>query len=603
MYENQLNKLRALQPLLEAVESSEINALAKFLYDRICNPDSYLVFLGETSSGKSSIINGLMGEHILPESSIPTTAAITEVELCKDITENEYLVIDKDASYENISESDFKELCLNPTSNIARLKLRQKNSDSSKRLNHLRIFDTPGYGSIMQEHEEVLKDFLPNSDIIVYTVSYKKGILENDYAFLRFLKELVREDVRIILLINMCPPRTNIDDVRIKEILEYVNSLLHIEPDVILQPFLASEDGINRPLVRSERLWDLVEKIINSPQRVEYMGEVFDSYIWELYEKCDAIIQNRYLAAKLSEEEYETYKKAQLEMGSNIRKAIDLYVHPTFDRIRKNLPEKMNSAEKQITSILHREIDNSDSMKRDDTRNYLNAFYIPHTINTVSKDTILFYTETELEDLNKIVDDYIQKEIVNLDTKIKTISESHVEKQVQNIMGGIIQRAGTRGLGGYFAQFGGAGGANAGMANAASHFLKKAGDLFNKKFSRETHNALKHYMAKFGATSMKTVAVALAVFVEIAFAVYDIATFKSKFKKATDESIAKWKYETLPLYLRDLVKLEDENIDTLRQIASEFEKNIVPKPEEAEVESCFQHVLLSQQIRKDYLMK
>lgn len=603
MYENQLNKLRALQPLLEAVESSEINALAKFLYDRICNPDSYLVFLGETSSGKSSIINGLMGEHILPESSIPTTAAITEVELCKDITENEYLVIDKDASYENISESDFKELCLNPTSNIARLKLRQKNSDSSKRLNHLRIFDTPGYGSIMQEHEEVLKDFLPNSDIIVYTVSYKKGILENDYAFLRFLKELVREDVRIILLINMCPPRTNIDDVRIKEILEYVNSLLHIEPDVILQPFLASEDGINRPLVRSERLWDLVEKIINSPQRVEYMGEVFDSYIWELYEKCDAIIQNRYLAAKLSEEEYETYKKAQLEMGSNIRKAIDLYVHPTFDRIRKNLPEKMNSAEKQITSILHREIDNSDSMKRDDTRNYLNTFYIPHTINTVSKDTILFYTETELEDLNKIVDDYIQKEIVNLDTKIKTISESHVEKQVQNIMGGIIQRAGTRGLGGYFAQFGGAGGANAGMANAASHFLKKAGDLFNKKFSRETHNALKHYMAKFGATSMKTVAVALAVFVEIAFAVYDIATFKSKFKKATDESIAKWKYETLPLYLRDLVKLEDENIDTLRQIASEFEKNIVPKPEEAEVESCFQHVLLSQQIRKDYLMK
>lgn len=603
MYENQLNKLRALQPLLEVVDSSEINALAKFLYDRICNPDSYLVFLGETSSGKSSIVNGLIGEHLLPESSIPTTAVITEVELCKDITENQYLVIDKDASYEHITVSNFKELCLNPTNKIARLKLRQKITDCSKRLNHLRIFDTPGYGSIMQEHEEVLKDFLPNSDMIVYTVSYKKGILENDYAFLRFLKELVREDVKIILLINMCPPRTNIDDVRIKEILEYVNSLLHIEPDVILQPFLASEDGINRPLVQCEKLWNLVEKIINSPQRAEYMGEVFDSYIWELYEECDALIQNRYLAAKLSDEEYEAYKKAQLEMGSNIRKAIDLYVHPTFDRIRKNLPEKMNSAEKQITSKLHREIDNSDSMKRDDTRNYLNAFYIPHTINTVSKDTILFYTETELEDLNKIVDDYIQKEFVNLDTKIKTISESHVEKQVQNIMGGIIQRAGTRGLGGYFAQFGGAGGANAGMANAASHFLKKAGDLFNKKFSRETHNALKHYMAKFGATSMKTVAVALAVFVEIAFAVYDVATFKSKFKKATDESIAKWKDETLPLYLKDLVKLEDENIDTLRQIASEFEKNIVPKPEEAEVESCFQHVLLSQQIRKNYLMK
>jgi len=603
MFENQLNRLRALQPLLEAVDSTGINALAKFLYDRICNLDSYLVFLGETSSGKSSIINGLIGEHILPESSIPTTAAITELELCKDINKNEYLAIDKDASYENISESDFKELCLNPTSNIARLKLRQKNSDSSKRLNHLRIFDTPGYGSIMQEHEEVLKDFLPNSDIVVYTVSYKRGILENDYAFLRFLKELVREDVKIILLINMCPPGTNIGDVRIKEIMEYVNSLLHIEPDVILQPFLASEDRINRPLVQCDALWESVEKIINSPQRVEYMGEVFDGYIWELYEECDAIIQNRYLAAKLSDEEYETFRKSQLEAGSNIRQAIDLYVRPTFDRIRKNLPGKMNSTEKQITSILHEEIEKSDKMKRDDTRNYLNAFYIPHTIDTVSKNTLLFYIEAELEDLNKKVDDYIQKEIVKLNTKIKTITESHVEKQTQNIMGGIIQRTGARGLGRYFAKFGGAGGANAGIANAASHYLKVIGKRFNKTFSKETHNALKHYMAKFGATSMKAVAVALVVFVEIAFAAYDIARFKSKFKKATDKSIAKWKDETLPLYLKDLDKLEDENIDTLRQIASEFENNIVSKPEDVDLERCFQHVLLSQQIRKDYLMK
>jgi hypothetical protein len=110
-------------------------------------------------------------------------------------------------------------------------------------------------------------------------------------------------------------------------------------------------------------------------------------------------------------------------------------------------------------------------------------------------------------------------------------------------------------------------------------------------------------MAKFGATSMKAVAVALVVFVEIAFAAYDIARFKSKFKKATDKSIAKWKDETLPLYLKDLDKLEDENIDTLRQIASEFENNIVSKPEDVDLERCFQHVLLSQQIRKDYLMK
>ena len=40
-------------------------------------------------------------------------------------------------------------------------------------LKYARIFDTPGYGSIVAEHEEVLKDFLPNSDFVVYTINYK----------------------------------------------------------------------------------------------------------------------------------------------------------------------------------------------------------------------------------------------------------------------------------------------------------------------------------------------------------------------------------------------------------------------------------------------
>ena len=599
MFEKQLNNLRSLQPLLQAVDKTEINALAKFLYDRISHPDSYLVFLGETSSGKSSIINGLLGDHILPVKASPTTAAITEVELCNDISENEYVAIYKDATFEDISLSQFKQLCLKPTYTLARLKVRQKISNKEKQLNHLRIFDTPGYGSIIKEHEEVLKDFLPNSDIIVYTVNYRSGIKENDYAFLRFLKELVRDDVQILLLINMCPQGIGINDSRVQEILEYVNSLLHIDTDIILQSYLKSEDGINRPLVNCSILWEQVNQIINNPKRIDYMEEIFDDYVMELYDECDKIIQNRYYQARLSKEEHQAYVHSQLETSANIRSAINQFICPTFKRIRERLPEKLNVAESRIVSTLHTEIDNSDSMKREDTQNYFNAFLIPHTIDCFAKDEVVFYIETELTNLNNLVDDYINQEIVKLNTKIKKIEASHLEKQAQNLVGGLIQREGAKGLGRYFAKFGGAGGSNAGIANAASHYLKEVGDLFNKRFSRETHNALKHYMAKFGATSMKAVAAALAVLIEVVSAAYEVARFKSKFKKEIDKAVSKWNTETLPLYLSDLEKLEEENINTIREIASEFESNIAAEPQSLDIEICYQHVLLSQQIRKN----
>lgn len=603
MFENQLNKLRTLQPLLQAVNQETITAQAKFLYDRISNPDSYLVFLGETSSGKTSMINGLLDDHVLPVKATPSTATITEVELCNDIPKDEYYAINKDATLEDLTLSQFQELCLKPTETLARLKIRHKISDSSKGLANLRIFDTPGYGSIIKEHEEVLKEFLPNSDVIVYTVSYGAGIKESDYTFLRFLRELVRDDVKFLLLINMCPPDADTGDVKVQEILQYVNSLLHLDSDVILQPRLKSPDGINRPLVHSKILWKSVNQVINNPKRVEFMRQVFDSYIIDLYNLCDDIVQKRYFTAKLDNETYHEYVNAQRETGRNIRGAIDKFVRPTFKGIRERLPVKMTEAQDKIVSTLHAEIEKTNSMQREDTRSYFNAFFIPHTIECVWKDNVSFYIQTEIEDLNKKVDDYIQQEIINLETKIKKIETSNVELQGKNLMGSLVQRVGTNNLGRYFAKFGGAGGANAGIANAASHCLKKIGNLFNKKFSRETHNALKHYMSKFGATSMKAVGFALVVLFELGFAIWDVSTFKLKFKKNSSKAIEKWKSQTLPLALKDLDQLEEVNIATLREIAHGFENDLSDNPQSLDIETCYEHVLISQQVRKNIMMK
>lgn len=67
------------------LNSQRLIELSKFLRQRISQPDSYVVVLGESCSGKSTIINSLIGQGILPVSSVPSTGAITEVFIDPDI--------------------------------------------------------------------------------------------------------------------------------------------------------------------------------------------------------------------------------------------------------------------------------------------------------------------------------------------------------------------------------------------------------------------------------------------------------------------------------------------------------------------------------------
>ena len=46
--------------------NQDLYRVSLFLRQRINQPDSYVVFLGESCSGKSTIINSLIGKGILP---------------------------------------------------------------------------------------------------------------------------------------------------------------------------------------------------------------------------------------------------------------------------------------------------------------------------------------------------------------------------------------------------------------------------------------------------------------------------------------------------------------------------------------------------------
>jgi len=598
MMENNLKKLDILNPLVEATRQDEVKVLSKFLRERISHPDSYIVFLGETSSGKSSIINGLLGENILPVRATPSTAAITEIELTDQIEDDEYYAINKNATMEALDKMTFLELCEKPDAELSRLRLRRKTSNTS--LQYARVFDTPGFGSIVAEHDEVLKEFLPNSDIVVYTIGYASGIqrIQNeDVSFLSYLKKLVRDDVEVLFVVNRCSDGIDESDRRIQEIKSRAKDILNKEPQLFCIGKVVSQIEGVRPLPECPQLWSAIGSVLSSPQRQERLEDAFDLFIKELYDRCDDVIQSRYINSQLDEDAYNELRECQRITAERLRRAVPDLIEPTFAHIKDMLPAKFEYAANAATEKLVSDIDNESGSNKSEMVAYINAHLLPHTIK-LETDEIQNYIEVELNDLNEKVDDYIQKEIIKFNNEISIRMESRVEAALKDSIirrGG--QRVGEELLGGYFAGFGGAGGAGAGVANAASHGLKKLGDLFGKTFSRSTHNGLKHLLSKIGATSAKAIGAAVAAVLEFLYMLVDRLTWKKILKGKVKEGVGKWKGEALQQVLKDIDKLKEENIETMYEIARDFERSY-DETKPTDVGECYKQVELSRSIGK-----
>jgi len=575
MFDDVLRKLEAIEPLIDAVNKEEITALSHFLYERIVHPDSYVVFLGETSSGKTSIINGFVKQDILPVKAIPTTAAITEIDVVDSSQDESYLAIFKDARVKLLNKEEFLRLCESPTPDLERLRLTIPSDENA--LPGLKLFDTPGFDSIVQEHEEVLKEFIPNADSIVYVVNYRTGILrqsgieDNDFVFLGMLKELIRKDVEIILLINRCPQGTVISDRRVKEICGYAHDLLGTEPEVLLFEDVSPSGPNQHALPFNEELSVYLKRYLHSESRLCHLEEAFDSYVKELYLNCDKILRARYASALLSDEDNNAIIEAEKEHAARIRESINTIIEPTFQDLIATIPRKIDQAKAEINKDIERSLSETDRGDMDEMIAFTNAHLLPFTIGAVSKNIVIDYIEVVLTDLNNRLEDLIQKEILEFNNQVSVRLNSNLEVASMNLANKLLQETGKNALGKYFIQYGGMGGANAGVANAASHLLKEAGDLFGKTFSRETHNALKHALKKIGATSMKAVGAAIAVVVELVGVAYQYAVWKVKLAKKIRKGVDAWGENTIPSVQKDLLKLKEANINTIWAVASDIE--------------------------------
>lgn len=149
-----------------------------------------LVILGQFKRGKSTLINALLGEAVLPTAIVPLTSVVTI--LCYGPAlrvEVQYL----DERRWDISLSDLPAYITereNPQ-NAKGVKDVTVYYPSNYLRDGVRIIDTPGAGSVYSHNTEVAYGFLPHVDAAIFVVSADPPISKSEHQFLKDMRDHV----------------------------------------------------------------------------------------------------------------------------------------------------------------------------------------------------------------------------------------------------------------------------------------------------------------------------------------------------------------------------------------------------------------------------
>ena len=162
----------ALETLREVASRWDLEILADDI-QRLTSDDAVQIgFLGDFSSGKSTLINELVGvEDLMPAQVEPCTARAGQVVSTSSLEEPEYFRVNDEGGQTAISRPDFDDLARGHTPGRPLVRLPSRPGFPEGFV----FLDTPGLSTLIEEHTEITLGELPFVDAAVICVDIHKG--------------------------------------------------------------------------------------------------------------------------------------------------------------------------------------------------------------------------------------------------------------------------------------------------------------------------------------------------------------------------------------------------------------------------------------------
>jgi predicted GTPase len=208
-------KLTELSRRLRAVEGASKGSLARRaerLAERVVTERFHIAVLGDFKRGKSTLINALLGQALLPSAVVPLTAVVTEVHIGAKHT----AAVFKDGARRVIPIGEIDEFVTergNP-SNAKRIERVEVGVESEFGLDGLVLVDTPGLSSVNDGNSAEAHEALRDSDAAIVVLAADNPLSASE---LDLLAQLCERRAEVFVAINKVDHLTPVERRAVRE--------------------------------------------------------------------------------------------------------------------------------------------------------------------------------------------------------------------------------------------------------------------------------------------------------------------------------------------------------------------------------------------------
>ncbi|MCI2891748.1 dynamin family protein [Staphylococcus hominis] len=300
-------QLDVLYKLKKEIEKSNNEALVHTINQvikKVYLNQYTLSFVGHFSAGKSTLINLLLEQEILPSSPVPTTSNTAIVSVSK---EEEIIANLEYQKYVKLKTYDDVKIMNRLNIDVESIEIK---FPSNKFNLGFTLQDTPGVDSNVSTHQSTTEQFLYTSNMIVYTVDYNHVQSALNFQFMQRMNQV---GIPIIFVINQID-KHNENEISFDAFKQKVEQSIQDWDIKVAQLFYVSKfDHPNNQLhlfseflVRKDKLREPIEDFVT--RIIEFIHRTQLSYIQEHMQN---ILDDLNINESEFEESYKQFQKNQ----------------------------------------------------------------------------------------------------------------------------------------------------------------------------------------------------------------------------------------------------------------------------------------------------
>lgn len=204
--------------LAETIGDDTAATLARELTDQLPRGELNLLVVGQFKRGKSTLVNALLGDDVMPTGALPITGVVTAIRYGRDRTIDVFLRREPEARRITVDELPlYVSERFNPKNRLG--VDRVEVSWPSERIRGFALFDTPGVGSTFEHNTTTARAALPRADAAILVVGPEPPIGAEE---LQYAGEVVAQSENLFVALN----KSDIAGDALQEVLDFTSGAI-----------------------------------------------------------------------------------------------------------------------------------------------------------------------------------------------------------------------------------------------------------------------------------------------------------------------------------------------------------------------------------------